>query len=56
MAGKSKILLGVCAWIAKKFKLDPTIIRIAFVVFAFLGGSGLLLYLVLWIIKVIEER
>ena len=41
---------GVSGDLAQYFKLDATLIRILFVVLAVLGGSGLLLYVLLWII------
>jgi len=41
---------GVCGGLAQYFNIDPTLIRVLFVVLAVLGGSGLLLYLALWII------
>lgn len=40
-------LLGVCAGLGDYFDLDPTIIRIAFVLFFFFAGGGILLYLIL---------
>jgi phage shock protein C len=45
---------GVCGGLAQYFKLDATLIRILFVVLAVLGGSGLLLYVAMWIIVPIE--
>jgi phage shock protein C len=56
MTGKSKIILGVCGWVANKLNIDPSVIRIAFVLFIFFGGAGLLLYLVLWVVKILEEK
>ena len=41
---------GVCGGLAQYFNIDPTLIRVVFVVLAVLGGSGLVLYLALWII------
>jgi phage shock protein C len=41
---------GVCGGLAQYFNIDPTLIRVLFVVLAVLGGSGLVLYLALWII------
>jgi phage shock protein C len=41
---------GVCGGLAQYFNLDATLIRVLFVVLAVLGGSGLVLYLALWII------
>ena len=41
-----KKLCGVCGGIAEYFNLDPTVIRIAWIIFSCLGGSGLLAYLI----------
>lgn len=41
---------GVCAGIAEYFEVDPTIIRILFVLALFPGGLGLVAYLVAWIL------
>jgi phage shock protein C len=43
-------LAGVCGGLAEYFNLDATLIRVLFVVLAVLGGSGLILYVALWII------
>lgn len=41
-----KLICGVCAGIAEYFNIDPTVVRVAFALFAFMGGSGILAYLV----------
>lgn len=41
-----KKLCGVCSGIAKYFDLDPTIVRLALVLFCLLGGSGILAYII----------
>ena len=41
---------GVCGGLAEHFNLDATLIRVLFVVLAVLGGSGILIYLAMWII------
>ena len=43
-------LAGVCGGLAEYFSLDPTLIRVLFVILAVLGGSGVILYIALWII------
>ena len=43
-------LAGVCGGLAEYFNLDATLIRVLFVVLAVLGGSGLILYVAMWII------
>ncbi|MBQ9758082.1 MAG: PspC domain-containing protein [Clostridia bacterium] len=42
----NKKLCGVCGGIAEYFDLDPTIIRLAWVVFTLLGGSGIIAYII----------
>ena len=39
-------LCGVCAGIAEYFEIDPTLVRLAWVAFTLLGGSGILAYIV----------
>ena len=38
-------LAGVCAGIAEYFDIDPTIVRIGWIVFSLMGGCGLLAYI-----------
>ena len=40
-----KMLCGVCAGIGKYFNIDPTLVRLGFVILTCSGGSGLLAYL-----------
>ncbi len=46
----NKMLEGVCGGIAEYFGVDPTIVRLAWVVFCVLGGSGILAYIIAAII------
>lgn len=46
----NKMIAGVCAGIANYFNLDPTIIRILYVLMVFFAGFGILLYLILWLV------
>ncbi len=41
-----KKLCGVCGGIAEYFDLDPTIVRLAWVIFTLLGGSGIIAYII----------
>jgi phage shock protein C len=43
-------LAGICGGLGRYFNVDATLLRVLFVLLAVLGGSGLVLYLVLWII------
>ena len=46
---EDKKIAGVCAGIAKYFGVDVAVMRILFLVLIFLGGFGILAYIVLWI-------
>ena len=50
MRSKDKKIAGVCAGLGDYFDLDPTIVRILFVVIFFAGGASLLAYLIMWIV------
>jgi phage shock protein PspC (stress-responsive transcriptional regulator) len=41
---------GVCSGLGWYFGIDPVLVRIAFVLLTILGGSGILLYIILWIV------
>jgi phage shock protein C len=43
------VIGGVCGGLAAYFRIDPAVVRLAFVVFALAGGASVLLYIVLWI-------
>ncbi len=45
-----KILGGVCGGLANYLRIDPTIVRLVFALISFGAGSGILLYILLWII------
>lgn len=44
------IVAGVSAGLADYFQIDTTLIRIIFILLTIGGGSGVLIYLVLWLI------
>ena len=52
----NKKLCGVCGGIGEYLDLDPTIVRILWIVFAFLGGSGLLAYIICAIIMPTQDQ
>ena len=39
-------IFGICGGIGKYFDIDPTVIRILWVIFSFMFGFGVLAYLV----------
>ena len=46
----NKVIDGVCGGISEYFNIDPTLVRLAWVVFCALGGSGLLAYIIMALI------
>jgi len=44
-----RLIAGVCGGLAEYFNLDSTLIRFLFIAIILLGGSGILIYLILWI-------
>ncbi|MBA3900785.1 MAG: PspC domain-containing protein [Bacteroidetes bacterium] len=47
---KEPMILGVCSGLAEYFSVDPTIVRLIFIVAFFGFGTGLLVYIVLAIL------
>ncbi len=45
-----KMVGGVCGGLAEKFKIDSSLVRLVFVLLFLLGGHGLLIYVILWLI------
>lgn len=41
-----KMLDGVCGGIAEYFDIDPTLVRLGWVLFCAMGGSGFLAYII----------
>lgn len=48
------IIGGVCAGLGEYLDIDPTVIRLVFVLLFFAGFSGGLIYLVMWLIVPIK--
>lgn len=45
-----RVFAGVCGGLGRYFDVDPIFFRLAFVVLAIGGGSGVLLYLIAWLV------
>lgn len=45
-----RMIAGVCGGLGDYFDIDPTIVRLVFVVMAFIDGIGLLIYIVMAIV------
>jgi len=46
----NRTIAGVCGGIAEYYGWDPTLVRVAWIVLTLLGGSGVLLYLIFWLV------
>jgi phage shock protein C len=44
------VIGGVCGGLGRYVGIDPVLFRLAFVLLLLLGGSGILLYIIAWII------
>jgi phage shock protein C len=44
------MIAGICAGVAEYFHLDPSIVRIVFVLICMLFGFGILLYIIMWMV------
>lgn len=51
----NRTVAGVCGGLAEYFNIDVTFVRLLFIVLALFGGSGLVLYGLMWLF-VPEER
>ncbi|KTC81360.1 PspC domain-containing protein [Legionella brunensis] len=47
---RERMIAGVCGGLAEYFGMDPTIMRLIFVVLLLLGGSTILVYLIMWLV------
>lgn len=47
---QQKIVAGVCGGIAEYFEIDPVLIRLIWIVLIVFGGTGILAYLIAWIV------
>lgn len=50
------MIAGVCGGLGEYAAIDPTLIRLAFVLFSFMGGGGLVLYLIMVLIVPLEPE
>ena len=47
---QNRVIAGVCSGIARRFGIDPTIVRILFVASFLLPGPQILIYLAGWVL------
>lgn len=49
------MIFGVCTWLSSKFGISAGILRIGFIVAVLFFGTGLLVYAIAWILKMITK-
>ena len=49
-SNENRMIDGVCVGIAEYFDIDPTLVRLGWVLFCALGGSGIIAYIIAAII------
>ncbi len=47
---KNRRIAGVCGGIAEYLGIDPTVVRLIWILSCFLGAAGVLAYLIAWVI------
>lgn len=47
---KNRVIAGVCGGIGEYLGIDPTVVRLLWVVFTLMAGVGILAYIIAWII------
>ncbi|MFH0962159.1 MAG: PspC domain-containing protein, partial [archaeon] len=52
----NRVLAGVCGGIGEYFGIDPVLVRMIFLLFVFVGGGGIPLYFILWLIVPTESK
>jgi phage shock protein PspC (stress-responsive transcriptional regulator) len=53
---QNRVIDGVCGGIGEYFEVDPTIVRVLWVLMTLLGGSGLVLYLIAMVIMPVNQE
>lgn len=51
-----QMIAGVCAGLAEYLGVDPTLIRLAFVLLLFAGTGGFWLYVIMWIVVPVQPE
>ncbi|MBN2485396.1 MAG: PspC domain-containing protein [Bacteroidales bacterium] len=46
----NRVIGGVCSGLAAYWNIDPVILRVIFIILVFAGFSGVLIYIILWIV------
>lgn len=49
-SGSDRKIAGVCGGVAEYLGWDPTLVRLLWIFLTLAGGSGILIYVILWIV------
>jgi phage shock protein C len=49
-----RMIAGVCGGLAEYFNIDPTLVRVLWVLAVLLAGTGVLAYIILWILMPLD--
>ncbi|MCK4569295.1 MAG: PspC domain-containing protein [Bacteroidales bacterium] len=47
---------GVASGIGQSINMDPTLIRILFILLVMVGGGGVILYIILWVVLPLDDQ
>lgn len=50
LSNKDRMIAGLCGGLGDYFRSDPVIFRVIFTVMLFMGGAGIVLYVLLWLV------
>ena len=53
-SSRDKTVAGICGGFGEYFNVDPTLVRVLWILAVLLGGTGLLLYVILWIVMPLD--
>lgn len=53
-SNNNKMICGVCQGVSEYINIDPTVVRLLWVLFGFMGGTGVFAYIVAAIIMPVK--
>lgn len=53
---KNRVIAGVCGGLGDYFNVDPVLFRLVWVLLVFGAGTGILAYIIAWLIIPLEPR
>jgi len=53
---RGRVIAGVCAGFGHYFNVDPVLIRLLWIALVLLAGTGILVYLIAWIVMPLEDH